>query len=82
MCIRDSRQRGGALGLQLVQLVLKLDLPALDGGQPLIVTAAALVGEELLPLSGQVFQLPAEVGLTLLVGRQGFGCLLYTSRCV
>ena len=67
------RQRGGALGLQLVQLVLKMDLPALDGGQPLIVTAAALVGEELLPLSGQVFQLPAEVGLTLLVGRQGFG---------
>ena len=66
------RQRG-ALGLQLVQLVLKLDLPALDGGQPLIVTAAALVGEELLPLSGQVVQLPTEVGLPLLVGRQGFG---------
>ena len=64
------RQRGGALGLQLVQLVLKLDLPALDGGQPLIVTAAALVGEELLPLSGQVVQLPTEVGLPLLVGRQ------------
>ena len=67
------RQGRGALGLQLGQLILKLHLPALDGGQVLIVLAAALVGEELLPLLGQAAQLPAEVGLPLLVGAEGLG---------
>ena len=67
------RQGRGALGVQLAQLVLELDLPALDGGQPLVILAAALIGHHLLPLGGQVVQFLAEVGLTALVGPQGLG---------
>ncbi len=64
-------QGWGALGVQLAQLLLKLELPALDGGQLLIVVAGALVAEEALPLFPQSGQLLLIGGLTALIGPQG-----------
>ena len=66
------RQGRGALGVQLAQLVLKLELPALDGGQPLIVPAAALIGRAAGSApDDRLASSLLEVGLPPLVGPQG-----------
>ena len=65
------RQRRGALGVQVLQFLLKLDLPALDGGQALIILAGILLRVELIPLPAQGGQLPLVGGLPVLVGLKG-----------
>ena len=53
------RQGGRALGVQAAQLLLELDLPALDARQALVLVIPLLArGEDVLPVLGEGAQLP------------------------